>query len=113
MSGIINFNAQIAPLEHVEKLVRQEQEHGQTKQAAVMQNAAESLHQDNKQVQESAKSANSRKVKARGEKEAPEQQSGNDSEQQGESQSGQAEPKDSGASAPADLWSGNIVNLKV
>ena len=52
MAEIVNFNAQLAPLEHVEKIVRQEQEHGQTARLASLMEAPSRLSKDNEQVRE-------------------------------------------------------------
>lgn len=109
MSGIVNFNAQVAPLEHVEKIVRQEQEHGAIKQQALMQKAAERLSKDNEQVQKSAKSRKDRKVGKRNhdDENARNRWAGNADD------APEAEDESLEAGACSGIWSGNIVNLKV
>lgn len=113
MSGIINFNAQIAPMEHVEKLVRQEQEHGQTKQAALMQKASQGLSRDNEQVQKTEKTRKDRRVERRNEEDEDARKKGATFAKKDRGAEGQADDESLAESAKTDVWSGNIVNLKV
>lgn len=111
MSGLINFNAQVAPMEHVEKVVRQEQQYSQVKLQSGMQEAGRMLSKDNEQVQETAESQKGQRVERRkhGKEQnaSPERQPAN---KKSEPDSGQEQ--DIPEISP-DVWSGNILNLKV
>lgn len=113
MSGIINFNAQIAPMEHVEKLVRKEQEHGQVKQDALMQKAGEHLSQEGQLVQKTSESKKGRRVDRRkhGREEGKKDASSFTRKDCGFD--GQADDESLAESAQTGVWSGNIVNIKV
>lgn len=116
MSGIINFNAQIAPMEHVEKVVRQEQEHSQVKQEALMQSAAERLSKDNEQVQKTAESRKDRKVGRKHQDDENSRRKWHSSTKEGTDAGLEGQADDQTLEAGAQqggLWSGNIVNTKV
>ena len=112
MSGIVNFNAQVAPMEHVEKVVRQEQEHGQIKQEALMHSAAQTLGRDNEQVQKTAATKKDRRVERRT---SSNKNGGQGADFSGKDRGaeGQADDESLAESAQTGIWSGNIVNLKV
>ena len=119
MSGIVNFNAQVAPMEHVEKVVRQEQEHGQIKQQAMLQRAGQSLSEDSKEVQRTSDSGKGDRVKRRTSGDGAEGgaafYSGEFAKKQN-ADSGLAEQESAAqdnAEASGAVWSGNIVNIKV
>lgn len=113
MSGIINFNAQVAPMEHVEKVVRQEQEHGQVKQEALMQSASQRLSRDNEQVQKTQAATKGRRVDRRSEEDENARKKGGGEARKDRALAGQADDESLAESAQTDVWSGNIVNLKV
>lgn len=113
MSGIINFNAQIAPMEHVEKVVRAEQEHSQVKQEALLQKASEHLSKDDRQVQKGADSKKGRRVDQRSQNEEESRRNGAAFAGKDRGAEGQASDEALTESAQTDIWSGNIVNLKV
>ena len=114
MSSIVNFNAQIAPMEHVEKIVRQEQEHSQVKQEALMQNAATLLSKDNEQVQKTADIRKDRKVGSKNRDDENSRRKWKSSSQKAADEAdGPDDDENSDAGAQTGLWSGNIVNIKV
>lgn len=109
MSGLINFNAQIAPMEHVEKVVRQEQQYSQVKLQAVVQQAGKIFSKDNEQVQETAESQKGQRVTRR--KHGKEQQAAPE-HRQAKTKTEPEQEQGIPDMAP-DVWSGNILNLKV
>ncbi|MDR2503206.1 MAG: hypothetical protein LBD82_02300 [Deltaproteobacteria bacterium] len=110
MAEIVNFNAQIAHMEHVEKVVRQEQEHAQTSRQALLRQAPRLLSKDKEQVREALPGQGGRRVededRSGGEKRHP-----GSRHERGPRRGG--EPEEKSGDFPADVWSGNIVNLKV
>ncbi len=113
MSDMINFNAQIAPMEHVEKVVRHGQEHSQVTQQALLQKASQTLSKDNEQVQRGAAGKHGKKVERhKGDDHddasayrSPKKRAGkNPQEEQPDGEIPDFSP---------DVWSGNIVNVKV
>ena len=110
MAEIVNFNAQIAPMEHVEKVVRQEQEHAQTSGQALLRQAQRLLSKDKEQVRETLSGRGGRKVededRSGGEKRHP-----GSRPEHGPRKGG--EPEEKLGESSADIWSGNIVNLKI
>lgn len=113
MSGMINFNAQIAPMEHVEKVVRQEQEHGLVKQEALLQSAAQRLSRDNEQVQKTVKSRKDRRVESRTDEDEEARKKGRNFAGKKPGQDSGPDGEDLAEQAKTGVWSGNIVNLKV
>jgi hypothetical protein len=113
MSGMINFNAQLAPMEHIEKVVRQEQEHGQVQQEALMRSAARRLSRDNEQVQETDASKKGRRVDKRGPEDEDARKKGGAFAQRDGGLDGQADDEVLFESAQTGRWSGNIINVKV
>lgn len=117
MSGIVNFNAQIASLEHVEKVVRQEQEHALVKGEALMQSATRLLSRDNEAVQKTEGSPNGRKVERRRADDEGGRKKGSGFAKKDGGPDGQPDVQaDDEAlleSAQTGVWSGNIVNIKV
>lgn len=113
MSGIINFNAQLAPMEHVEKVVRQEQDHGKTKQEALMQRAAEGLSRDNEQVQKAEATKKGRRVDRRNADDENARKKGSSFAGRDKGLDGQADDAALTESSQTGVWSGNIINVKV
>lgn len=113
MSGIVNFNAQIASLEHVEKVVRQEQEHGLIKGEALLQSATRLLSRDNEAVQKTEASPNGRKVERRKADDEGGRKKGSGFAKKDGGPDGQADDEALLESAQTGVWSGNIVNIKV
>jgi hypothetical protein len=110
MAEIVNFNAQIAPLEHVEKVVRQEQEHGSIAGQELLRNAARLLGRDNEQVRKIGQGEGQR-VERRQDQEGR----GGSAAFSANPERGSQEENPEEASSPSssNVWSGNIVNLKV
>ena len=109
MSSIINFNAQLAPLEHVEKVARREQEHADTSQQALLREAPRLLSKDNEQVRrlpESLGQKVERRLDGRG------REAGGGRGEQQERQPAE-EKEESGGDFSGSVWTGNILNLKV
>lgn len=113
MSGIINFNAQLAPMEHVEKVVRQEQDHGKVKQEALMQSAAEHLSRDNEQIKKTEATKKGRRVDRRNADDENARKRHPDFAQRDGGFDGQADDAALTESAQTGVWSGNIINVKV
>lgn len=113
MSGIVNFNAQLAPMEHVEKVARQEQDHGKVKQEALMQSAAQSLSRDNEQVQKTEASNKGRRVNRRTAEDENARKRGQAFAGRDRGLAGQADDEALAESAQTGIWSGNIINVKV
>ncbi|MCL1916337.1 MAG: hypothetical protein FWG17_06515 [Desulfovibrionaceae bacterium] len=112
MAEIVNFNAQLAPLEHVEKIARKEQEHGSDSRLALLRNIPQDLHRASEQVQEPSKTEGRRVEERPDEGEGrggapPDRRASKDKAAPGEDY-GQED-----ASPAPEGWSGIILNLKV
>ncbi|MCL1889389.1 MAG: hypothetical protein FWF99_02650 [Desulfovibrionaceae bacterium] len=112
MAEIVNFNAQLAPLEHVEKIARKEQEHASDSRLTLLRNLPQDLHRASEQVREPSK-VEGRRVEERqdegdgGGGASPDRRSSKDRSAPEENY-GQED-----ASPAPEGWSGIILNLKV
>lgn len=112
MSNMVNFNAQVAPMEHVEKMVRHEQEHDQIRQETLMQSASQLLSRDNEAVQKTAAAKKGRRVQRRNEDD-DNGRKGSGFAGKDRGRGGQTDGESLADGSQAGVWSGNIVNLKV
>jgi hypothetical protein len=110
--------AQVAPLEHVAKVVQQEQDSGLMKQFTLQAGAAEALNKASEQVEKSSAGEAGQKVTRRfGGKgknkqgQTPEKFSTGDKAVEEEATESFAQNPENGLAA--DAWTGNIVNVKV
>ncbi|MDR2050427.1 MAG: hypothetical protein LBQ63_01460 [Deltaproteobacteria bacterium] len=110
MAEIVNFNAQIAPLEHVEKVARREQEHGHVAGQGLLRDAARLLGRDNEQVQKTGQGEGQRVERRRDEEDRGGSGAFSGHQEQAE---GEENPEDAASPSSSNIWSGNIVNLKV
>lgn len=108
--SISNFVAQVAPMNHVAKVALQEQESANIKLLALQQVIQETLKKEQEKIEKPVPSEAGPKLRRRDEKQKgnPEQQS----ERQGQARDELAELFD-GSESEGDVWSGNIVNVRI
>lgn len=118
--SISNFAAQVAPMDHVAKVVQQEQESGLMKQQALQHGLAEKLTKDGQQVERTSAGEAGQKVKRqdeRGRKGSGHGASGQkDKDGDLAAMTGLEEQlADLGidSETASSVWAGNIVNVKV
>jgi hypothetical protein len=110
------FVAQVAPMEHVARVVRQEMDAGPSNQSALQSGVAETLSKAGEQVEKTSPAETGQKVSRRSEG-----RGGNKGQTPGNFLNGEQNPEQnqeaSFAQNPetgaAGAWTGNIVNVKV
>ena len=113
MASQSNFAAQVAPMSHVERVAIQEAEHSFLRQQAVQQLVAQNISKDAEQVQKMDAGVHGQKVRRKDEKQGTKQGRRffkNSAGAKLEETVDDAAPDDSGSN---EVWSGNILNLKV
>jgi hypothetical protein len=108
--------AQVAPMEHIARVVRQEMDSGPANQLAVQSGVAEALSKAGEQVEKTSPGEAGQKVSRRSDGRGGKKGQTPEHFLNGEENPGQS-PEDFLAQSPengaADAWTGNIVNVKV
>lgn len=114
--SVSNLVAQVAPMSHVAKVALQEQEVSGIKQAAMQHVVQENLKKDGEKVEKTAPDEAGHKVRRKDEREKdqPERQGGERPPRSAARPDGETDGPAENAGAPAgDVWSGNIVNVRI
>lgn len=112
-----NLIVQVAPMEHVARVVLQEQESGAMRQQALQQVTPEKLQRDNEQVAKTSNSEAGQKVRRGKERHGrPDQHGQQTGGGRGAEDQQEMTPEELEAlqlEPTGNVWAGNIVNMKV
>jgi 1,6-anhydro-N-acetylmuramate kinase len=113
MASQSNFPAQVAPMSHVERVAVQEAEHSFLRQQAVQQLAVQNISKDAEQVQKMEAGVHGQKVMPKDEQQGSKREQHFLKERTKPESGEPAEGVPADGSVSGDVWSGNILNLKV
>lgn len=117
--SISNFAAQVAPMDHVAKVVQQEQDSGMMKQMVLQHVLSEKLAKDGQQVERTSASESGQKIKRQDERGRKGSGGGHDGRRENADAAAMTGLEEQLAELGIDsetgsnVWAGNIVNVKV